>query len=69
MPDKQEPRRPEKVNRRAFDETERETVTRAEVETAVRQVMKHPAKPEKQSENREPTREELNRRWKMMRRR
>ena len=52
----------------AFEEMERETVTRGDVESAVRQVMKHPAKPKRQSENREPTRAELSQRWKMTRR-
>lgn len=57
------------INRRAFDETERDTVARDDVEAAMRQVLNHPAKPEKGSENREPTKAEINQRWKMIRRR
>ncbi len=52
----------------AFAETEREPVTRADFETAMRQVMAHSAKPEVRSENREPTREELAQAYKMRRR-
>lgn len=52
----------------AFAETERDAVTWDEFESTVRQVISHPAKPETRSENREPTREELRRRWKMSRR-
>ncbi len=55
-------------NPAAFDETERDPVTRADVEAAVRQVIGHPAKPQDGSENREPTREELSHRWRMQHR-
>ena len=34
-------------------------------EAAFNQIMSHPAKPEKMSENREPTREDLNKKWKL----
>jgi len=52
-----------------FRETERDPAALADVEAAMRQVMKHPAKPAAKSENREPTTDELNRRWKLTRRR
>lgn len=52
----------------AFDETERDPVTWDKLESAMRQMISHPAKPETRSENREPTREELRRRWKFSRR-
>lgn len=55
------------INRDAFAETERDPVSRSEVESAVRQVLGHPAKPEKRSENREPSKAEINQRWKMRR--
>ena len=66
MPRKQKPSGA--IDRAAFAETEREPVTRGDVEAALRQVVAHPAKPESKSENREPSREELNRRFKMSRR-
>ena len=56
-------------SRAAFDETERDEATRADVEAAMRQVMEHPAKPKAGSENREPTKAEINQRWKLTRRR
>ena len=57
-----------KVDPTAFAETEREPVTRRDFEAVVRQAMAHSAKPEKRSENREPTREELSRKFKISRR-
>ena len=53
----------------AFAETERDPVTRVDVETALRQVMTHPAKPQDGSENREPTRAEFGQRYRLRRRR
>lgn len=61
-------KRKPKINLAAFAETERDPATVADVEAAVRQVMQHPAKPVATSENREPTKEELNQRWKLTRR-
>ena len=52
----------------AFKQVERDLVTRSDVESALRQVMAHPAKPEIRSENREPTVAEVGQRWKMGRR-
>lgn len=57
-----------KIDTKVFFDTEREPVERSDLEAAMRQVMTHPAKSATGSENREPTREELNRRWKMTRR-
>ena len=51
-----------------FAETERDDATMADMEAAMRQVMAHPARPVAKSENREPTKEELNQRWKLTRR-
>ena len=56
-----------KFSRAAFAETERDPVTEADVEAVMRQVMEHPAKPESKSENREPTKDEISQRWKMVR--
>ena len=56
-----------KFNRAAFDETERHPVTETDVESVLRQVMDHPAKPESKSENREPTKGEISQRWRMVR--
>ena len=53
---------------KAFRETERDPATLSDVEAVMRQVMKHPARPAAKSENREPTNEELNRKWKLTRR-
>ena len=39
-----------KIDRAALAETEREPVTKGDVESAMRQVMEHPAKPEQKSE-------------------
>lgn len=58
---------PAKIDRAAFVETERTPATLADVEAAMQQVMEHPAKPERQSENREPTKAELEQRWKLTR--
>ena len=55
------------TKKQKFEETERDPVTRTDVETAVRQVMDHPAKPVAKSENREPTKHEIRQRWKLER--
>ncbi len=57
-----------KFSVRVFSETEREPIKRSDLEGALRQVMAHPARSSVGSENREPTREELSRGWKMSRR-
>lgn len=51
----------------AFAETERDPVTRGDVESVMRQVMEHPAQPVRKSENREPSKEEMGQRWKLVR--
>ena len=51
-----------------FAETERKPGSLRTLERIMQRVMAHPAKPEDGSENREPTREELNQRWKIARR-
>ena len=56
-----------KFNRAAFDETERDPVSRSDVESVMRQAMEYPAKPETGSENREPTKAEISQRWKLTR--
>ena len=60
-------KRQPKIDPAAFAETERDPATQADLESAVRQVMEHPAKPAAKSENREPTQAELNQRWKLRR--
>ena len=55
------------ISRDAFDETERGSVTQEEVETAMRQVMRHAAKPREGSENRVPTKSKVQERWRMVR--
>ena len=49
-------------------ETERDPITLEDLEDAVGQVLLAPADGLPKSENREPTREELNQRWKLTRR-
>ena len=51
-----------KFDPKAFADTERDPVKRSDLEAAMRQVMTHSTKSATGSENREPTREELNRR-------
>ncbi|MYA59458.1 MAG: hypothetical protein F4X40_02715 [Chloroflexi bacterium] len=57
-----------KLNSDAFNQVERDPVTRSDVESALRQVLGHPAKPGIRSENREPTVAEIGQRWKLERR-
>lgn len=52
----------------AFNQVERDPVTRSDVESALRQVMAHSVKPQTRSENREPTVAEISQRWKLGRR-
>ncbi len=51
----------------AFAKTALDPATLPDVEDAMRQIMAHPAKPKSKSENREPTVDELNQRWKLRR--
>lgn len=55
------------INRKAFEEAERDDVTRKDFEDALKQVLGAP-RGELRSENREPTTAELNERWKLTRR-
>ena len=48
-------------------ETERDPVTLQDLEDAVGQVLLAPAEDRPKSENREPTREELNQQWRLTR--
>ena len=48
------------INIKEFEKTEREVVSMNDLEGAFRQIVPHPDKPKTKSENREPTREELN---------
>lgn len=57
------------MNRNQFDKTEREPVTRAEFEEALKQILASDAPERPTSENREPTKAELEKRWKLVRRR
>jgi len=59
-------RRP-RISKAAFAKTPRSAVTMRDVERAVGQVLRHPDRPVTKSENREPTKAELNRRWKLTR--
>ena len=54
-----------KTNVKEFEKTERREVTMADFEGAFRQVFSHSDKPKTKSENREPSKEELNRKWKL----
>ena len=50
------------------DDIERDEVTREDLENALKQVLLSPAESRPRSENREPTREELSRRYRLERR-
>ncbi|MXY18284.1 MAG: hypothetical protein F4Y57_15190 [Acidobacteria bacterium] len=54
-----------KVNVKEFDKTERRDVSMSDLEDVFRQVLSHSDKPKTKSENREPSKEELNRKWKL----
>ena len=56
-----------KLSPAAFNQVERDPVTRSDVETALQQVLAHPARAEVKSENREPTVDEIGQRWKLVR--
>jgi len=53
------------INIKEFEKTEREDISMDDFEAAFSQILSHPANPEKKSENREPTREDLNKKWKL----
>ena len=56
------------MNRREIDAVERDDVTREDLEDALKQVLLAPLESRPRNENREPTREELNRRLRLERR-
>ena len=56
------------MNRREIDAVDRDNVTREALEDALKQVLLSPAESRPRSENREPTRKELNRRYRLERR-
>ena len=56
------------MNRREMGAVERDDVTREDLEDALKQVLLAPLESRPRSENREPTREELNRRVRLERR-
>ena len=56
------------MNRREIDAVERDEVTREDLEDALKQVLLAPLESRPRSENREPTRKELNRRVRLERR-
>lgn len=56
------------MNRREIDAVERDEVSREDLEDALRQVLLAPMASRPRSENREPAREELNRRYRLERR-
>ena len=53
------------MNKKEFDKTEQEPVYKKEFNEVMRQILTAPVSKTK-SENREPTREELNRKWKLV---
>jgi len=56
-----------KINIDEIKKAKRDPISTTEFESAMRQIMAHSSKPKKKSENREPTREEISRRWKLSR--
>ena len=52
-------------NKHHFDKTEREPVSEKDLDAAMRQIFSAPVS-EGKSENREPTVEELNQKWKLV---
>ncbi|MDE0692583.1 MAG: hypothetical protein OXI55_10120 [Gammaproteobacteria bacterium] len=55
------------MNRDEINKVQRDPVTRTDLEDALKQVLTAP-RGDVRSENREPTKQELERRWKMRRR-
>ena len=56
------------MNHREIDAVERDEISRKDLEDALKQVLLAPMELRPRSENREPTREELNRRVRLERR-
>ncbi|MCY3813772.1 MAG: hypothetical protein OXH15_18420 [Gammaproteobacteria bacterium] len=56
------------MNRKQFDKTERRPVSKANFLDALRQILTTDQPEPRKSENREPTTEELNKRWRLDRR-
>lgn len=56
------------MNRREIDATERDDVTREDLKDALKQVLLAPVASRPRSENREPSRGELSRRYRLERR-
>ena len=56
------------MNRKEIEAVERDDVTLDDLEDALRQVLLAPVESRPKSENREPTREELSRRYRLERR-
>ena len=56
------------MNRKEIDAVERDEVTREDLEDALKQVLLTPMESRPRSENREPSREELRRRYRLERR-
>ena len=56
------------MNRREIESVRRDDATRADLEVVLKQVLLAPLESRPRSENREPTREELSRRYRQERR-
>ncbi len=56
-----------KIDVDEFKKTERESTTLPELEGVFDSIMKRPAKPKERSENREPTKKEIQKLWKLKR--
>lgn len=56
------------INIEEFNKTERDSVTRKEFEDFAQSIVSHPFRPQNTSENREPTKAELEQRFKLTRR-
>ena len=52
-------------NKKEFNKTERGPVPEQDIEDVIRQILTAPVS-DRKSENREPTREELNKKWKLI---
>ena len=61
-------RKKHEVSPKEFAKTERDPASLKDVESVVQQVMRHDAKPENKSVNRQPARAELQKRWSLFRR-
>ena len=55
------------INVPEFTKSKRDDASISDVEDAMRQLMSRPSKPRKKSENREPTKQEIQKRWKLER--